>query len=229
MCIVHPLDLEGPVVFGCAQAGCQACLEALLEKHNGLIHAVLQQQARGGVRYEDLVQEGRIALWQAIVHFDPHRGTAFSTYAWVAIQRRIWQAVARQRRRAHARRGQGSLSAPPSMDPLAQAERAWWQARVRQAVGEAVSRLPERLRQIVVAAYGLNGLSPHSLAAIGRRLGISRDRVRQLRNDALVLLRLPLFSARLRCLCDQNSRAAYIRAQALNRAWLRQRRGRRGA
>jgi hypothetical protein len=60
MCIVHPLDLEGPAVFGCAQAGCQACLEALLEKHNGLIHAVLQQQARGGVRYEDLVQEGRM-------------------------------------------------------------------------------------------------------------------------------------------------------------------------
>jgi hypothetical protein len=41
-----------------------------------------------------------------------------------------------------------------------------------------------------------------------------------------LLLRLPLFSGRLRQLCEQNSRAAYARTQALNRAWLRQRRGR---
>jgi hypothetical protein len=44
---------------------------------------------------------------------------------------------------------------------------------------------------------------------------------------ALLLLRLPVFSARLRRLCDQDSRAAYVRTQAINRAWLRQQRGRR--
>ncbi len=45
--------------------------------------------------YEDLLQEGRIALWQAIMHFDPQRGVAFSIYAGVAIQRRIWRAARR--------------------------------------------------------------------------------------------------------------------------------------
>jgi hypothetical protein len=41
----------------------------------------------------------------------------------------------------------------------------------------------------------------------------------------LVQLRMPIFSARLRVLCGQNSRAAYAQTQALNRAWLgRQRR-----
>jgi len=71
MSVVHPLDLEDPAALACAQAGCPVCLEALLQRHTGLVHAVLRQQARGGVAYEDLLQEGRIALWQALLHFDP--------------------------------------------------------------------------------------------------------------------------------------------------------------
>jgi RNA polymerase sigma factor (sigma-70 family) len=221
MSIVHPLDLERPAVFGCAQAGCQTCLDALLRRHEGLIHAVVRRQARGGVAYEELLQEGRIALWQAVLHFDPHRGVAFSTYAWVAIQRRVWRAV------AQANRPQGGLPWPEPPDPLEHAAATWQQTQVRAALLEAVTRLPARLRQLIVAAYGLDGFPPRSLAAIGRQFGVSRERARQWRNDALLLLRLPPFSARLRQLCDQDTRAAYARAQALNRAWLRQRRGRR--
>jgi DNA-directed RNA polymerase sigma subunit (sigma70/sigma32) len=100
-------------------------------------------------------------------------------------------------------------------------------AQVRPTLAETLARLPEQLREVIVAAYGLDEDLPRSLAAIGHRLEVSRERVRQWRNDALVLLRLPIFSARLRRLCDQDSRTAYARTQALNRAWLRQRRGRR--
>ena len=89
---------------------------------------------------------------------------------------------------------------------------------------ELLAHLPERSYHIIVAAYGLDGQPPLSLAAIGRLYGLSRERVRQIRNDALVLLRLPALSGRLRRLCDQNDRAAYQRARALNRVWLRHRR-----
>ena len=217
---IDSCNLEEPAIV-CAQAGCRACLEALMHRHEGLVHVVLRQQARGGVPYEDLLQEGRIALWQAILHFDPHRGVAFSTYAWVAIQRRIWRAVAR------ANRPQGKLPLPEPPDPLEAAAAAWWMAQARSTLAETLARLPGRLREVIVAAYGLDEESPRSLAAIGRRFGVSREQARQWRNDALLLLRLPVFSARLRRLCDQDSRAAYARTQALNRAWLQQRRGRR--
>ncbi len=56
---VHPLDLEGTAVFGCAQAECRACQEALLLRHEGLVHFFLQRQARDGVAYDDLAQEDR--------------------------------------------------------------------------------------------------------------------------------------------------------------------------
>jgi len=219
MSIIHPLSPEGPATFACAQAGCQACLDALVRQHEGLVHTVLRRQFRGDVAYEDLLQEGRIALWQAVLHFDSQRGVAFSTYAGVAIERRIWRAVAR------ANRPQGHWPPPPPPDPLAMAEENLWWAEVQAALREALSRLPQPLQRVIVAAYGLDGEPPRTLAAIGRQCGVSREMARHWRNDALLLLRLPAFSGRLRHLCGQDTRAAYARTQALNRAWLRQKRG----
>jgi len=64
MSSVHPSHLHGQMAYACAQFGCQVCVERLLRQHQGLIHAVLQRQCTVGVGYVDLVQEGRIALWQ---------------------------------------------------------------------------------------------------------------------------------------------------------------------
>jgi len=221
MSIVHQNGLTGPKAYVCAQSGCQVCLETLIRRHEGLVHTILRRQARGGVEYAELLQAGRIGLWQAILHFDPHRGVAFSTYAGVAIERWIWRVV------AQANRPRGRPPPPEPPNPLQIAEENLWQAEVHSALNEAVTRLPERLRQVTVAAYGLDGESPRTLSTIGQQFGVSREMARIWRNDALLLLRLPLFSSRLRCLCDQVSREAYARTQALNRAWLRQKRGRR--
>jgi RNA polymerase primary sigma factor len=50
----------------------------------------------------------------------------------------------------------------------------------------AVSELPERQREVVKLRYGLNGdRDPASLEEVGRRLGITRERVRQIEADAL--------------------------------------------
>jgi RNA polymerase primary sigma factor len=50
----------------------------------------------------------------------------------------------------------------------------------------AVSNLPERHQEIVKLRYGLNGdADPQSLEEIGRRLGLTRERVRQLEAEAL--------------------------------------------
>jgi RNA polymerase sigma factor (sigma-70 family) len=50
----------------------------------------------------------------------------------------------------------------------------------------AVAKLPERERDVVKMRYGLNGdVEPVSLEEIGRRLGLTRERVRQLESAAL--------------------------------------------
>lgn len=232
MCIVHSLDLESPAVFACARAGCKVCLEALLKRHEGLVHSVLRRQWRGDVACADLLQEGRIGLWQAVVHFDSHRGIAFSTYAWHAIERRIWRAVRMDRRQRGQHQGGSrnnsgcARSEPPN--PLHIAEDALWWEAVCTTLAQMVARLPQPLQEVVIACYGLESGPPCTLAALGRRYGVTGEMVRVRRNEALVQLRMPLHSAPLRQLCAQDSRSAYARAQALNRAWLGRRRRRKG-
>ncbi len=80
-------------LFQQAQAGDPASLDALMRLHDGLVHYLLRQQWIGPLLYAEALQEGRLGLWQAILHFDPTRGTTFSTYAAVAIARRIWRGV----------------------------------------------------------------------------------------------------------------------------------------
>ena len=55
-----------------------------------------------------------------------------------------------------------------------------------EVLRHAVSKLPERERDVVKLRYGLNGdIEPKSLEEIGRRLGITRERVRQIEAEAL--------------------------------------------
>jgi RNA polymerase sigma factor (sigma-70 family) len=230
MCIVHRLEVESPAAFVCAQTGCETCLEALLKRHERLVHSVLRRQWRGDVACADLLQEGRIGLWQAIMHFDPHRGNAFSTYAWHAIARRMWRAVrvdSRQRGQDNGwswTRSACAQSEPPNLLPMAE-DTLGWEA-VCRTLAEMVARLPDPLQEVVVVFYGLDGGPPRTLAAIGGWFGVTGEMVRVWRNEALVQLRMPLYSARLRQLCEQDSRTAYARARALNGAWLGRRRRR---
>jgi RNA polymerase primary sigma factor len=54
-----------------------------------------------------------------------------------------------------------------------------------QALHQALTALPDREREVVVLRYGLFGTEPKTLEEIGRRLGLTRERVRQIELDSL--------------------------------------------
>jgi RNA polymerase primary sigma factor len=60
----------------------------------------------------------------------------------------------------------------------------------REAVRQVVEQLPEAQREVIELRFGLaRGVEgPQSLESIGKRLGLSRERVRQLENEALTRL-----------------------------------------
>jgi len=208
-------------LFVCAQAGCPNCMEYLLEENVGLIHACIHYVEIGGVLYVDVVQEGRIGLWRAILHYDPSRQVAFSTFAWRHIWGEVWRYTLTFRQKGEA------LEEEPFEAGCAQlAEEAWRQAQIAVALREALDVLPERLRGVVEQVYGLGDRSPETMAEIGRQMGLTRERIRQLRNEALALLRLPALSIQVRSLCEQDSRQAYRKARQMNDAWLDSRRRR---
>jgi RNA polymerase primary sigma factor len=54
-----------------------------------------------------------------------------------------------------------------------------------EAVRRAVSKLPERQRDVISLRFGLVGDGPNSLEQVGKQLGITRERVRQIEAEAL--------------------------------------------
>lgn len=199
----------------------QAVQEAM-EQHDGLVHAFIQRQGGGDISYEEALQAGRIGLWRAILGYDPTRGTTFSTYAWVAISRHI------DRRSEELNRGIDSWSqeVPTSWvvpDPAGKLE----EKLIQEALFDLVGQLPKRLRRVIVGRYGLGEDPPCLLKELGEELNLTRERVRQLQQDALAWLRHPAHSWRLRQLVGENTAADYRRALARNAALRRSRRPKR--
>jgi RNA polymerase sigma factor (sigma-70 family) len=211
----YTTDCAGGVrQFGQAQAGDAGSLAELMRQHDGLVHHVVRQQAGGRLSYAEVLQAGRIGLWRAILHFDVARGTAFSTYAGVAIAHAVWEAV--RQREAEEReavplcglcgeqRGAGEQPSDPLTRVVAEA--------VGVALGVLVAGLPARQREIVRAYYGLDGQQPHSLPELAAELGCSKQAVHYQLHCALRRLRHPGFSAGLRDWLGLNRRADYLQA-----------------
>ena len=60
---------------------------------------------------------------------------------------------------------------------------------MREKVMDALAVLNERERKIIAARFGLDGEEPVTLEELGSNLGITRERTRQLQNNALAKLR----------------------------------------
>lgn len=62
-----------------------------------------------------------------------------------------------------------------------------------EQVGKVLGKLPDRLRFIIEARFGMAGQTPVTLAELGKKMGITRERVRQLEARAMALLRQALY------------------------------------
>jgi len=210
-----------------AQAGCQESLNLLLLRHEGLVHLVVQRQWLCTLPYDQAIQAGRHGLWRAILGFDPERKNRFSTYAYAAIMRQVWAVVKAERRRLGREAPLGVLAVywyQTGEDP------AWLrdQQEIGQSLRALVKRLPVRQRRVIVAYYGLEGQGPQTLQAIGDQLGLTQERVRQLRNEALMWLRQPAHSQELRSLLARHNLGQYELADRLAQIELKRRGGRNG-
>jgi RNA polymerase sigma factor (sigma-70 family) len=190
-------------LFDQAQAGDRVSLDVLMGRHENLVHAVVRKQWSAGWGYADIVHEGRIGLWQAILKYKPEYGTAFSTYAWPAIAHQIWAAVEREQSyEVHTPEEDGEEVSPDV------AQRVLWM-HVCETLRQAVTQLPDKERWIVARYYGLDGRGGCSQSALAQVLQCTRQGVGYHLYKALRRLRHPGWSARLRALLGYNDRDAY--------------------
>jgi len=212
-------------LYRSAQAGSPESLDRLLRQHEGLVRQIVAHQQLCGLPFEEALQTGRIGLWRAILGYDPQRGTRFSTYAYPAIIRQVWDAVRREcawERRQVREELLGVYFEANSADDRQKAE---WE-EVEDSLRGMVAGLPERQREVIRRHYGLEGQVPQTLAEIGGQWGVSRQRVYQIEEAALVWLRQPGHSQELRNLLGRHSQVEYEWVEQVTQAFLRRRGGR---
>jgi RNA polymerase sigma factor (sigma-70 family) len=213
-------------LYRSAQAGYPESLDRLLRQHEGLVRQIVAHQQLCGLPFEEALQAGRIGLWRAIEGYDPQRGTRFSTYAYPAIIRQVWDAVRRKcawERRQVPEELLGVYFESKSPDERQEAE---WE-QVEASLRGMVAGLRERQAEVIRRRYGLEGQARETLAEIGGEWHVSRQRVYQIEEAALIWLRQPGHSQALRSLLERHSQGEYEWVERVTQAYLRRRGGRR--
>ena len=170
----------------------------------GFVVSTARQYVGRGLSLDDLISEGSIGLVKAASKYDPTRGLHFASFAVVYIRRQIEKALLRESPERHVEsRSNGqhrSLDAPlgakPNVSLLSilvdgnapEADGRVYSAVQEQAVEQALQELNERERQVVIAYFGL-GQEPQTMQEIALEMGLRRERVRQIRNQALRRMR----------------------------------------
>jgi RNA polymerase primary sigma factor len=180
-----------------ARAGDAVARDTLVRRNLPLVVAFARQQSRGAVRLDELVQEGNLGLLRAVEKFDPDAGTRFATYALWWIRAYVWRYLKLARSAVRPKSGTAaaadlSLDAPLDEDgdvtrleripddepaPDARYADAEGDARVRGALDRVRRRLGDLGWDIVRSR--LQQDPPDTLEQIGKRWGVSRERVRQ--------------------------------------------------
>jgi RNA polymerase primary sigma factor len=74
----------------------------------------------------------------------------------------------------------------------------------REQILNVLHGLSQREEDAIICRYGLNGNPPMTLEEVGIKMGITRERVRQIESSAIKKLRKPSFSVRLKKIKDSN-------------------------
>ncbi|MBO5525987.1 MAG: sigma-70 family RNA polymerase sigma factor [Clostridia bacterium] len=82
-----------------AKEGERDAIDSLMERYRYFVKSKARQYFLVGGEQEDLVQEGMIGLYEAIMHYDGK--SAFRTFASVCVDRRIIDAVKSSNRLKH--------------------------------------------------------------------------------------------------------------------------------
>jgi RNA polymerase sigma factor (sigma-70 family) len=163
-----------------------------------LVVSIAKRYVNAENNFQDLVSDGNMSLLRAIECFDVSRGYRFSTYATWAIRKNYHRAITRRYRdRMRFMSVDESLlaTAPDRAAPTASPRHA---GSMRQALARLLDRLPDRERLVVSARFGFDaGEHPQTLQQIAERLGVCKERSRQLLLRALARLQTLAFESGL--------------------------------
>ena len=136
------------------------------------------------------VSDGNMSLIRAVEKFDYSRGNKFSTYASWAIIRNFARSIRDENHRRDRFVTGHEVAFESAADPREQARESEAEHNhSREAVRGMLGRLDERERKILSSRFGIGDSGERTLEDLGRELGITKERVRQIEARAQDKLR----------------------------------------
>jgi len=143
--------------------------------------------------FDEMLSDGIMSLMRAIEKFDCDRGFRFSTYATRAVTRDMYRKVMKtQKERQRSVSGADDFFADFSHDADEQRKITSPDNNLYKALETMIVQLDGREQTIIRARFGFDseGGRNSTYVSIAKQLGISKERVRQLAERAIVKLRM---------------------------------------
>jgi RNA polymerase primary sigma factor len=155
-----------------------------------LVVSIAKRHVGPSNNFFELVSDGNMSLIRAVEKFDWSRGNKFSTYASWAIMKNFARTIPEENyRRDRFVTGHEEMFDSAADTRTDELEIESTQKRMQDGVKGMLSRLEERERRIIMSRFGLAGSREMTLEQLGRELGITKERVRQIEARAQEKLR----------------------------------------
>ena len=184
------------------EAGDPGARQRLVEHNLRLVVYIARRFENTGVNLEDLISIGAIGLIKAIGTYRRDRNIRLATYASRCIENEILMHI----RKIAGQKTEVSLEEPINMDGegnelllsdiLGTDEDVVFRGLEEdvdlQCLRQALSRLPEREKEIVAMRYGLEGRRELTQKEVAVRMGISQSYISRLEKRIMLRLRKEL-------------------------------------
>jgi len=163
----------------------------LIRSNLRLVVSIAKRHIKPNTNFFEMVSDGNMSLIRAIEKFDYSKGNKFSTYASWAIMKNYARTVpAEHTLLDRFRTGADEVFLRSKDERANQFYDEMVNQRQRQIIGGILDHLDDREKEIIVQRFGLEeGAEPKTLEQVGQRLGVTKERIRQLESRALTKLR----------------------------------------
>jgi RNA polymerase primary sigma factor len=155
-----------------------------------LVVSIAKRHVGPSNNFFELVSDGNMSLIRAVEKFDFSRGNKFSTYASWAIMKNFARTIPEENyRRDRFVTGYEEMFEAAADNRTDEHEYESALKRMQEAIKGMLDRLDDRERLIITSRFGLGGAAERTLEQLGRELGITKERVRQIESRGVDKLR----------------------------------------
>ena len=155
-----------------------------------LVVSIAKRHVGPSNNFFELVSDGNMSLIRAVEKFDYARGNKFSTYASWAIMKNYARTIPEENyRRDRFVTGHEEMFEAAADNRIDEHEYESALKRMQEAIRGMLDRLDDREKLIITSRFGLGEASERTLEQLGRELGITKERVRQIESRGVDKLR----------------------------------------